>query len=285
MKRAAALLAIAVIAFTGCASDENTANEDHAEPGLVQGVQDGAGHVHGLGFQQNKLLIATHSGLWQHADGDKQAERIGESRRDVMGFTTLSDRLLGSGHPDPMDRRGEPVNVGVIESTDRGINWTPVALRGEVDFHALAGAGKSIFGYDAAAGRLMRSTDTGRTWQEVTGAGAVISLAVSPKQHTRALASTPQGVRLTSDSGRNWSTTDTTVGLVAFGPTSAWSVDGQGQVRRGDATGQHWLATGSVTGVPVAIAANGNGLVVALENGQIVQSSDNGATFTKRLTL
>ena len=92
-------------------------------------------------------------------------------------------------------------------------------------------------------------------------------------------------MRLTSDSGRNWSTTDTTVGLVAFGPTSAWSVDGQGQVRRGDATGQHWLATGSVPGVPVAIAPNGNGLVVALENGQIVQSSDNGATFTKRLTL
>lgn len=281
MKHAAVVIVTVVVALTGCGSDNKSSR---AETGLVQGVPDGPGHVHGLGFNADKLLIATHSGLWQHADGEQQAKRIGESRRDVMGFTTLSDRLLGSGHPDPLNRNGEPNNVGVIESTDGGRNWHPVALSGEVDFHALAGAGKTTYGYDGAAGRLMRSTDTARTWQTVTGINSVISLAVSPDS-SRVLASTAKGVQLSSDSGRSWHTTDNAVGLVAFGPQNAWSVDGQGTVRQSDANGRRWQTRGSVPGAPVAITATDNGLVVALEEGRIMQSYDNGETFTLRLTL
>ena len=60
-------------------------------------------HVHGLGLdpQTGTLYIATHTGLWQLAEGQAKATRITDRRQDTMGFMLVRPGLfLGSGHPD-----------------------------------------------------------------------------------------------------------------------------------------------------------------------------------------
>jgi hypothetical protein len=108
-------------------------------PGFTIG-DPGVSHVHGLGVNpaDGTVYVATHTGTFR-LTADGKAERVGDSYQDTMGFTVAGpDRFLGSGHPDAEGfRRGQPPRLGLIESTDAGVNWTSLSLSGEVDFHGL----------------------------------------------------------------------------------------------------------------------------------------------------
>ena len=89
------------------------------------------------------MYIATHNGLWAASKGQTKAQRVGESRQDIMGFSMVSDDVfVASGHPDLT--QNQPPHLGFIESRDGGKSWQNVSLLGEADFHSLQASGRQV---------------------------------------------------------------------------------------------------------------------------------------------
>ncbi len=271
--------------MAGCGSDTSDQPADRAVAPATASAD--FGHIHGLGVLRDDLIIATHTGLWRAADGEPRATRVGTSERDVMGFTTVGDRLFGSGHPDPAEAGNEPGNVGLITSVNAGAEWRPVALAGQADFHALTGSEDTLYGYDGASGSLLASEDAGRTWQARPGAPSpVISLAADPGDPRAVLAATPDGVQLSRDGGRSFSPTSAPAGLLAWGAKGAFAVGADGSVVRSEKAGGAWTPAGSIGALPVAAHAAENGaLYVAREDGSVLVSTDGGEDFVERARL
>ncbi len=271
----------------GCGSSSPSAGPS-SQPAQAKPAPppDDFGHVHGLSVVDGDLIIATHTGLWRSRRGTTEAARVGTGRRDVMGFTGIGDRIFGSGHPDPADAGREPGNVGVIRSSDGGRTWTPVALAGEVDFHAFGGAQRSLYGFDGASGRLLASEDEGRTWQERKAAPRdIISVAANPRNPRGLIVATPDGVQRSPDGGRSFQPTDVPAGILAWGAADAFAVAADGSVQRSADGGRTWRAAGSIRSLPVAAHASADALYVAREDGTILVSTDKGSRFTIRTQL
>jgi len=195
-----------------------------------------------------------------------------------MAFTIVGNgHFLGSGHPDL--REDLPVQLGLIESTDSGKTWEPLALQGDADFHALEPAGDVLYGYDAVTGSLMASRDR-RTFDTVTSLEA-IDLAVDPVRSDQILATTPTAgllkVDATTGQARplqapplvfvDWPRPDLLAGL---GP------DGPVQVSRDGAS--TWQATGEVPGAAAALEVTEDAWYVATDQG-LFTSDDEGKTW------
>ena len=248
-------------------------------------------HVHGLGVNpaDGALFIATHTGLFRVGEGEAKAARVGEGFQDTMGFTVAGpDRFLGSGHPDL--RQDLPPLLGLIESTDAGVNWQPVSLLGEADFHVLRFAGERLYGYDATNDRLLSSADRGRTWRNLNRPAPILDLAVDPSDSTHLVASGESqfGLALfeSTDEGADWTTKASLAGLLAW-PASdrLYTVTDTGEVFRSPDAGRSVDLRGRVGGQPAALLAQGpDDLYVALHDGTIKRSTDGGATWTVRST-
>ena len=248
-------------------------------------------HVHGLGVNplDGALFIATHTGLFRSGGGESTSARVGDSSQDTMGFTIVdADRFLGSGHPDL--RTDLPPLLGLIESTDRGRSWEPIALLGEADFHVLRSAGEVVYGYDSSNDRLMVSGDAGRTWEEVERPAPLVDLAADPEdsQHVVAagVSDISQGLYESRDGGRSWDRRGEQVGLLAWpAPGRLFLVDGGGNVFLSTDTGRRFGRRGTIDGQPAALLGQGaDELFVALHDGTIKRSTDGGSTWTIRST-
>ncbi|MFC4943313.1 F510_1955 family glycosylhydrolase [Pseudonocardia sp. GCM10023141] len=162
--------------------------------------------MHGLANnpQNGTVYAATHTGLFRL--GAVVPRRVNQPDGvnrfpDTMGFAVIGpNRFLASGHPGPGE--GGPSNVGLLRSEDGGRTWVAVALPGQADFHALSVAGETVYGWDSATAAVMRSDDTGTTWQRGAHLPDVGSLAVDPDHLRRVLATTATGL-LRSDDGGN----------------------------------------------------------------------------------
>jgi len=276
---AAAVVVVAIVVFVGIRvtdDDSGSAQRDDAY---------GVSHVHGLGINpaDESLVVATHYGSFRIPAGSDDAERIGYSLQDTMGFTVAGpDRFLGSGHPDMAGRRaGQPGQLGLIESTDGGASWTSLSLSGAVDFHGLAYAHGLIYGWDSGTGRFMVSTD--RIEWETRSTVDVSGFAVDPADADHVIAASPVGVLDSSDGGRTWSRVDGTM-LVALSWSQTgdlWGADASGAVYHNDSTG--WSRTGQLPGEPQALLATIDTLYAAAHDSDgltgIYRSTDSGATW------
>jgi hypothetical protein len=252
-------------------------------------------HVHGLGVnpEDGTLFIATHTGLYQVAQGEQKATRVGDSFQDTMGFTVVGpDRFLGSGHPDIDEAReqGLPPLLGLIESDDAGRTWQPISLLGEADFHVLRFAGDRVYGYDASNDRLLVSADRGRSWNELQKPGPIVDLAVAPFAPSRIVVASAsgleQGLFESRDAGQTWKRISDAVGLLAW-PTRQrlYLVAGGGQLFLSRDGGRSLSHRGQIGGEPAALLADGSDeLYVALHDGTIKHSTDGGATWSVRST-
>jgi photosystem II stability/assembly factor-like uncharacterized protein len=281
----AAVFVLAVVALNrdgdsggGSAVDELLAPRD---PGPV--------HVHGLGINpaDNRLYIATHTGMYRVPPDAQQAERVGESRQDTMGFTVVgANRFLGSGHPDPQVMREQnlPPNLGLIESTDGGRSWTPISLLGEADFHVLRSLGDHVYGFDSTNGRLLVSSDGGRTWSRRSTPGPLIDLAVHPQAPSQLVGVTEAGLIASGGGGRSWRPLGDKVGLLAWpAPADLVLVDGAGRVHASRDAGRRWSALGNIGGQPAAfLAQSAKELYVALHDGTVKRSADGGRSWAVR---
>jgi photosystem II stability/assembly factor-like uncharacterized protein len=280
------LLVLLALVVAGCGGDERSAisGQPTAEtPPATDSAR--LEHIHGLGAdpRSGTLYVATHYGLFQADRGSTKLTRLGESTQDVMGFSVVStDRFIGSGHPDPSQEL--PPNLGLIESRDGGRTWKNISLLGDADFHVLRSDGPRVYGFDGTQGRLMVSSDSGRTWKQRAVPAGVYDLAIDPADRDRIVASTERGLYVSSDAGEAWRpVNDQLAGLLAWSTGDAlFLVDGQGQAMRSTDGGKTFASAGSVGGQPVAFAAADGQLYAALADGTVKQSADAGSTWTVR---
>lgn len=253
---------------------------------LIREADAGPVHVHGLGRNpaDGALFIATHTGLYRVGEGESKAKRVGESRQDTMGFTVVGrNHFLGSGHPD---NASQPPLLGLIESKDAGRTWTSVSLLGEADFHVLRVAAGRVYGYDSANGRLVVSTDTGRTWSERPVPAPLVDLAANPARVDELVASGASALYVSTDGGRGWRPLARGSGLLAWpSENRLYLVDGMGGVYLSGNRGRAWRRVGALGGEPAAFAAESAGeLYAALHDGTVKRSADGGRSWSIRST-
>lgn len=277
----------AALMFAGCGDDDSG---DGAAT-TPAGSDPGQLHIHGLGVnpKDGALFIATHTGLFRSAPGQRTSERVGESFQDTMGFAVVGpDRFLGSGHPDMRDDL--PPFLGLIESRDAGRTWTPVSLMGERDFHVLEAAGSRVYGYGSdfrtQRASLLVSDDGGRRWKERTPPEPFLSLAIDPSDTDRVIAAGQRRVHVSADAGRTWRPTEGEPALLTWLRSGDLvAVDLTGVVLRSDDVGKSWRRVGSVGGEPASVETGGDDeLYAALHDGTVKRSVDGGASWSVRST-
>lgn len=282
---------LAALAFAACGgSDGPTPSAGEAPtgpPSSSAGADPGLQHIHGLGVSGKQLIIATHGGLFTAPEGGTKAQRLGDSRQDVMGFSVIEGKnFIGSGHPAP--DASAPPNLGLIESRDGGKSFENISLEGEADFHTLESSGRRVYGFDGTQGRLMVSSDAGRTWAQRKPPAGVFSLAIDPQSPNRIVTSTEQGLFESRDAGRRFRpirSRELLAGLLVWPKRdSLFLVDGEGQVLVSRNAGGRWQPVGSIEGQPAALSADGGDLYAALTDGTVKRSTDGGRSWTIRAT-
>ena len=295
-----AIAAIAAITMSACSTDRSTDTAADQLLGAVDGMDDSVVHIHGLGVDpaDGTLYVATHFGLFRVDPATGESSRVANRYQDTMAFTiTGPGRFLASGHPDL--REDLPPHLGLIESTDAGNTWQPLARQGEADFHILEPAGDSLYAYDALTGSLLRTEDY-TTFDEVlqaplvsltaTGTPSSSTPSSSPSSQSAQadgdlLATTGDGrlLLIDPDSGQTAdveapalryldSTTDGE--LVGIGP--------QGQVYVALGRGSLWDERGTIDGQPAALTITEQSWFAATQD-TVLRSDDQGTTWTRVL--
>lgn len=279
---------VVAVAVAGCGGGDS-GDSSGVFTGVPLELQDpGPVHVHGLGYDEGSgtLYIATHTGMFELSAAASTAVRIGDRHQDTMGFTLVEPgRFLGSGHPDARDDL--PSRLGLIESTDRGRSWRTLSLSGEADFHVLSARGRSVYGFDVAAERLLASSDGGRTWAERAAPEHLVDLAIDPDDAEHLLASGGAVLYRSVDGGRSWSPAASGVaGYLAWPvPRRLFVATLDGALLTATSAEGPWRARGSLAGDVAALhASGGTTLYAALHDGTIKQSDDGGTTWQVRAT-
>lgn len=281
MRSLPSLLVVVVIA--GCGDDSHSRSEPGAQsdPGPV--------HVHGLGVNpaDGALFVATHTGLFRAGRDERVARRVGGRYQDTMGFAVVGpDRFLGSGHPDLREKL--PPFLGLIESRDAGRSWRAVSLQGSVDFHVLEVSGRRVYGYGSdwktRRPRFLTSADGGRRWQRLDPPQPLVSLAISPTQPRTLIAAGRRRLFASRDGGRSWAREDApTAGLLVWNAKGLFLAGTEGRIWRKTGGAATWEAAGAVGGRPAAFErGRAAELLVALHDGTIKRSVDNGRSWTVR---
>lgn len=259
------------------------------EPGSSLAEDPGPIHVHGLGVDpaDGALLVATHTGLFRAAEGERRAKRVAGRFQDTMGFTVVGpNRFLGSGHPDLRDEL--PPFLGLIESDDAGRSWRAVSLQGKVDFHVLEASGRRIYGYgsdyDSRDPRFLSSVDRGRTWRPLRAPEPLIALAISPVDARIVIASGERRVFASHDGAHSWKALEApTAGLLAWNAGGIFLVGLDGRVWRSTDDGGAWRESSPIGGQPAAFdSGRDDELLVALHDGTIKRSTDRASSWAVR---
>lgn len=240
-------------------------------------------HIHAVARdpKTGDLLLATHEGLFRHANGEllQNGPVI-----DLMGFTVAPDgTYYASGHPGAGVDLPQP--VGLITSTDSGRTWRVSSRGGESDFHALTSSPTSVVGFDGT----LRSTTDGETWSTRTIPAAPRTLAASP-QTGALLATTETGLLHSTDDGRSWKglTPPATALLAAWADEQTIVIaTANGQIATSNDTGATWTLQPKRIGTPQALFAqrgtDGQIETILVADGAVLRTVDGGATVEKLL--
>lgn len=269
------LLLVSALLIAGC-----SAPEEQSQP---SGDERAIGHIHGLGVDpaDGTLYVATHYGLF-HVDESGEPSRVADRWQDTMAFTVAGPgHFLGSGHPDP--REDLPPHLGLIESTDAGESWQPLALQGEADFHILEQVGEDLYAYDATSGSLLVTTD--KTSFQPVAQLPLISIAADASESGRLLGTTNEGQLVQIDPATGAATDLPGPTLVYLDRTPDGDVvalDPTGKVQVSDGAGSSWTERGSIGGQPAALSITAEEWYAATED-RVFISRDEGASWSRIL--
>lgn len=273
-------LASATIALATTLLSAGCATESTPEPRPADDTS--VGHIHGLGVDpaDNTLYVATHFGLF-HVDDSGEPTRVADRRQDTMAFTVVGPgHFLASGHPDL--REDLPPHLGLIESTDAGQSWSPLALQGEADFHILEPAGDVLYAYDATTGRLLRTEDR-TTFDEVLTAPLISVAARAGADRLTATNGEGQLISIEAATGETLELGGPTTIYLDTTPEGALAgIDPDGVVRVSQDDGRTWRKAGSIDGQPAAFTISEEGWYAATEDA-VFRSADAGRTWSQVL--
>ncbi|MFG3613558.1 F510_1955 family glycosylhydrolase [Rummeliibacillus stabekisii] len=170
-------------------------------------------HIHGSGFMNagSEFVIATHLGLYKYGkDGWKEAN---SEKHDYMGFQTVKDGFIASGHPEKGSEYKNP--FGVIKSKNNGASFERLAFYGEIDFHYLTTGyySNTIYVYNETQTEglntgLNYSVDNGVTWKKVAMNGftgySISNLAAHPINKSLIAVGSKDGVFMSNNYGEDF---------------------------------------------------------------------------------
>lgn len=280
-------LLLAALTIAGCGggspATQPTGTDDVSSvaPNGVVAADPSWGHIHNLSLEGDVLKLGTHEGLWEQAPGET-ARLMSDPPFDVMGLAVDGERLIASGHPG--EGQDLPTNLGLVESTDGGSTWSPVSLEGDVDFHRLSMSGDMVLGQSSHDGRLLRSNDGGVTWIDL-GTPELFDVAVDPDGSDQVLGTSERGPVVSDDGGATFTQVADAplLSLVTWTPKRLYGVSPDGLVHISADDGMTWRTGAQLNGTPAALAADGKHVVV-LVGESIVESIDEGSTFTPRIS-
>jgi photosystem II stability/assembly factor-like uncharacterized protein len=169
--------------------------------------------IHGLAVDPSHpslLYVATHHGLFR-GENDGRWSKVSQDTMDFMGFTmhpTQPNVMYASGHPARPS--AEYHHLGVLKSTDGGATWQTVALRNQVDFHAMTISLANpdvLWGWYYRDNQFYESTDAGATWAQWQPQGApprIYALAGAVADASTIYAAGDEGAHVSTDAGRSW---------------------------------------------------------------------------------
>lgn len=257
--------------------------------------------IHGLAVDPNDpglLYVATHHGLFR-GQNDQDWARITADPLDLMGFTMHPHEphiMYASGHPAQPTR--DYHHLGVVRSADGGRTWQTLALRNEVDFHALAvslARPDTLWAWYYGDANLYQSTDAGRTWNQwkPTGlTGDVYALAADATDAQSLYAGGANGLFVSRDAGVNWTNMTAPTGVLAVAttlgdPNLVWIATESGTLLRSTDRAATWQAAAAIAWAandwPAAIAIDPtrpDTVYAASGQGSIYRSVDAGQAWT-----
>jgi len=250
-------------------------------------------HGHGLAVDvadSDKVYIATHHGLLL-LQNEKDLYQVGDSKDDYMGFSphpTNSKVFFSSGHPSFGG------NIGFQKTEDGGFTWKKVSngVNGPVDFHAMTVSAVNpdlIFGW--YRGALQRTTDGGKNWEVVSNTNVpIVGLAADPKDENIVYAASPQGLMVSKNQGKDWSSLlSGFVSTIAINPQDSQkliSFSEKLKLARSSDGGKNWEPVNeSFNGeTPLHTAFDIQKPVIIYmltEKNNLYKSMDSGATWSK----
>ncbi len=250
-------------------------------------------HGHGMSVDvtdPNIIYIATHHGLLE-LKNEKDLYQVGSAKDDYMGFSshpTDGKIFFSSGHPETGG------NIGFQKSVDGGFTWNKVSdgTNGPVDFHAMTVSPANpdlIFGW--YQGAIQRSTDGGRNWEIVSRTNVpIVNLAADPKDENVVYAASPQGLMVSKNKGKDFTTLfDGFVSVVAINPNNSQkllSFSEKNRLAKSSDGGQTWEKLGETFSgeTPLFISFNKQNSEVVYtltEKNSVYKSSDGGNLWSK----
>ncbi|MBN4926708.1 exo-alpha-sialidase [Hoyosella rhizosphaerae] len=247
---------------------------DRAEPPYF-------GHIHALATNANddSLYIASHFGVFRYDGGTPRLHS--DVEYDFMSLANAGpDHFYASGHPSP-DDLSQPINLGLIESTDGAQTWSAVSLAGEADFHALAVRHGTIYGFDSVSGTIMRSEDA-TDWEQLATLEAR-HIAIDPVDPNHILVTAQTGLHRSIDGGSTFAVVENAPAIAHvdwLDATTLIGIDISGTVVRSSRTAQHWDIVSDLGAVPHALTIDPAGDIYVATESTIARSADGGETFT-----
>lgn len=238
---------------------------------------DSVSHIHHVKVVGSKILVLTHEGLYELV-GKNDMKLVGKEKIDVMGFVSLGNVLVASGHPAVGSKMPNP--IGVIKSLDGGLTWKSVSLSGKVDFHFLEGLGSDLYGADSQTGKLMHSADSGVTWKTL-GANTFIDIAVSPKKSGVAIAIKDSGLLLTQNAFKSTTKIKGTLTMtqIEWRKSGLYGLSGS-SLYKSTNSGKTWTKQSTFKGAPGLLSASDELMLVTVGS-DIYTSKNEGKSFRK----
>jgi hypothetical protein len=238
---------------------------------------DSVSHIHHVKVVGSKILVLTHEGLYELI-GKNDMKLVGKERIDVMGFTSLGNVLIASGHPAVGSKMPNP--IGVMKSLNGGLTWKSVSLSGKVDFHFLEGAGSDLYGADSQTGNLMYSADSGVTWKTL-GANTFTDIAVSPEMSGMAVAIKGSELLLTENAFKSTTKLKNALPItqIEWRTSGLYGLSGN-SLYKSTNSGKTWTKQSTFKGAPGILSASDQLMLVTVGS-DIYTSKNEGKSFRK----